>query len=43
MAIKPTDLGKDFVKSGMRLITQPSADPLLKKAHQQKGHSSKAV
>ena len=32
MGIKPTDLGHDFVKSGMRLITQPSSDSLLKKA-----------
>ncbi len=32
MGIKPTDLGADFVKSGMRLITQPSSDSLLKKA-----------
>ena len=43
MGIKPTDLGKDFVKSGMRLITHPSSEPLLKKAHQQKGHSPKPV
>lgn len=32
MGIKPTDLGNDFVKSGMRLITQQSSDRLLKKA-----------
>jgi hypothetical protein len=26
---KPTDLGQDFIKSGMRLITQQSADKYL--------------
>jgi hypothetical protein len=34
MAISPTDLGDKFVKEGNRLITQPSSDPLLKKARQ---------
>jgi len=32
MGINPTDLSDDFVKSGMRLITQVSSDALLKKA-----------
>ena len=34
MGINPTDLGKDFIKKGMRLITQTSSDALLKKAKQ---------
>ncbi len=29
MAIQPSDLGEDFVRSGKRLITQRSADELL--------------
>lgn len=36
MAKNPVDLGKDFVKRGMRLITQRSSDDLLKKSHEQK-------
>jgi hypothetical protein len=36
MGINPTDLGQDFVKKGMRLITQQSADTLLKKAAKEK-------
>ena len=31
MGIQPTDLGQDFVKKGMRLITQTSSDALMKK------------
>ena len=27
---KPTDLGQDFIDSGMRLITQQSSDHLLR-------------
>ncbi len=34
MGINPTDLGSDFIASGMRLITQQSSDALLKKAKQ---------
>ena len=34
MGISPTDLSSDFVKSGMRLITQQSSDALLKTAAQ---------
>ena len=29
MGIHPTDLGNDFVKKGMRLITQVSSDALM--------------
>lgn len=36
MGIQPTDLGQDFVKQGMRLITQPSSDALLDKARRLK-------
>ena len=36
MGINPTDLGQDFIKKGMRLITQQSADTLLKKAAKEK-------
>ena len=36
MGIKPTDLGDEFIKSGKRLITQPSSDQLLKKAKEKK-------
>ena len=36
MATSPTDLGQDFVKSGYRLITQPSSDALLDKAREMK-------
>jgi len=32
MAQNPVDLGKDFVESGMRLITHTSSDALLDKA-----------
>ena len=32
MAQNPVDLGQDFIKSGMRLITHPSSDVLLDKA-----------
>lgn len=32
MAISPTDLSQDFIKSGNRLITQVSSDALLKKS-----------
>jgi len=31
MAIHPSDLGDGFVRSGRRLITQPSSDALLNK------------
>jgi hypothetical protein len=41
MGIKPTDLGKDFIKSGNRLITQPSSDALLKKAAEEKKEDKK--
>ena len=36
MAQNPVDLGQDFIKSGMRLITHPSSDALLDKAKQKK-------
>ena len=36
MAKNPVDLGKEFIKKGMRLITHRSSDALLKKAHDQK-------
>ncbi|WLW37634.1 hypothetical protein [Synechococcus phage S-8S53] len=36
MGIHPTDLGNDFVKKGMRLITQVSSDALMDKARRQK-------
>ena len=32
MAIQPSDLGEEFVRSGKRLITQRSADELLVRA-----------
>ena len=32
MAIQPSDLGEASIKSGKRLITQPSADELLGRA-----------
>ena len=31
MAYSPTDVGKDFVESGMTLISQPASDRWLKK------------
>jgi len=36
MGQSPTDLGKDFIERGMRLITQPSSDELLKKSKEDK-------
>jgi len=36
MARNPVDLGQDFIKSGMRLITHTSSDALLAKANKQK-------
>jgi len=36
MANSPTDLGKNFIKSGMTLITQPASDYWLKKHQKQK-------
>jgi len=36
MGHSPTDLGKDFIEKGLRLITQPSSDELLKKAKETK-------
>jgi len=33
MAIQPSDLGEQFVKSGKRLITQRSSDDLLDRAN----------
>ena len=41
MGIKPTDLGKDFIESGRRLITQLSSDALLKKAKEKKEEDKK--
>lgn len=32
MAIQPSDLGEEFIRSGKRLITQRSADELLGRA-----------
>ena len=34
MGVNPTDLGKDFIQSGKRLVTQLSSDSLLKKSHE---------
>ena len=39
MAIQPSDLGKDFISSGMRLITQPSSDELLVRARREPSRS----
>jgi len=36
MAKNPVDLGENFVKSGMRLVTQPSSDLILNKIKKQK-------
>jgi len=36
MGISPTDLSNDFVESGMRLITHPSSDALLKRSKEQR-------
>ena len=36
MGRHPTDLGQDFIKKGMRLITQTSSDALMDKARRQK-------
>ena len=36
MANNPVDLGQDFIKRGMRLITHTSSDALLSKAKKQK-------
>ena len=42
MAIQPSDLSDDFVRSGKRLITQPSADRLLNRVKANAGKSLKA-
>ena len=39
MAIQPSDLSEDFVRSGKRLITQPSADRLLNRVKANAGKS----
>lgn len=36
MANSPTDKSKEFIKSGMTLITQPASDYWLKKHQKQK-------
>ena len=41
MANSPTDKSKDFIKSGMTLITQRDSDKYLKQ-HKQKDDASKA-
>jgi len=41
MAIHPSDLGDGFVRSGRRLITQPSSDALLNKLQFQLEKSKK--
>lgn len=35
MAKSPVDKGEEFIKSGMRLITDPASDKLLKKVKYQ--------
>ena len=39
MAIQPSDLSEDFVRSGKRLITQPSSDRLLNRVKANAGKS----
>ena len=41
MGHSPTDLGKEFIEKGMRLITQPSSDALLKKVKDNKKEEKK--
>tara|TARA_R110001592_G_scaffold148581_2_gene373631 strand:+ start:442 stop:567 length:126 start_codon:yes stop_codon:yes gene_type:complete len=41
MGHSPTDLGKEFIEKGMRLITQPSSDALLKKVKDTKKEEKK--
>ena len=41
MGHSPTDLGKEFIEKGMRLITQPSSDALLEKAKEAKKEDKK--
>ena len=36
MAQSPTDQSKEFVESGMRLITSPSSDSLLRQSKQKR-------
>lgn len=43
MATSPTDLSQDFVKSGNRLITQPSSDALLDKARAMKQRAETSI
>ena len=42
MALSPTDQSSSFVESGMRLITSPSSDSLLRQ-HKEKKDASKAA
>jgi hypothetical protein len=42
MGNSPTDKSKDFIKSGMTLITQIDSDRLLKKAKQKNTERKKA-
>jgi len=43
MAISPTDQSNHFVESGMRLITSPSSDTLMKKAAEKYAAARKAA
>lgn len=42
MANSPTDLGKNFVESGMTLITQPASDRWLKMANDRKDRKKRS-
>jgi hypothetical protein len=41
MGNSPTDKGKDFIKSGMTLITQIQSDKLLKKSKKENKENNK--
>ena len=43
MALSPTDQSKQFIESGMRLITSPSSDTLMKKASEKYAAARKAA
>ena len=43
MGNSPTDKSKDFIKSGMTLITQVDADVLLRKASKRKENKERGA
>jgi hypothetical protein len=43
MAVSPTDQSRNFVESGMRLITSPSSDALLRQGRDKREAVKSAI